>query len=172
MTKLYDLYFAVIETCKGYTGIVASQNGLKKLILPEPSSAKVNQIVRQIYPSSQRTTASFFGTLPDKVIMYFRGERVTFPDTLDLSDGGDFQRAIWETTRAIPYGITKSYGQIASEAGYPRAARAAGNALGKNPFPVIIPCHRVIAGDGSIGGFTGGLWIKKSLLKLEGCIVK
>jgi methylated-DNA-[protein]-cysteine S-methyltransferase len=75
---------------------------------------------------------------------------------------------VWEKARLIPYGETRSYMWLARQIGKPQAARAVGQALGRNPLPVIVPCHRVIASDGSPGGFTGGLHRKKMLLKLEG----
>ena len=98
---------------------------------------------------------------------YFRGGRQTFPDDLDLSEGTPFQQAVWRTARSIPYGETRSYGWIAAAIDRPRAARAVGQAMGSNPLAIIIPCHRVVAGDGGLGGFGGGLDIKRRLLLME-----
>ena len=78
-----------------------------------------------------------------------------------------FRRLVWEATRLIPYGETRSYGWVAKQIGKPHAARAVGQALGKNPFLIIVPCHRVIAGDGTLGGFGGGLEMKQTLLEME-----
>ncbi len=89
---------------------------------------------------------------------------------LDLSlsaHGTPFQRRVWQTIQDIPYGSLKTYGDVAQMMGAPGAARAVGTALGKNPIPIVIPCHRVVAAHG-IGGFTGGLVIKRALLHLEG----
>ena len=74
---------------------------------------------------------------------------------------------IWQATRSIPHGETRSYAWVAARAGNPLGARAAGQALGKNPLPVVVPCHRVVAADGGLGGFTGGLYLKRKLLALE-----
>lgn len=82
--------------------------------------------------------------------------------------GTPFQRAVWEQLRAIPYGTTATYGQIAARVGRPGAARAVGGACGANPVPLIIPCHRAVAADGSLGGFTSGVWRKRLLIAIEG----
>lgn len=97
---------------------------------------------------------------------YFEGKRHGFTLPLRL-DGTEFQKKIWNTLAAVPYGKTVSYSELAESAGV-SGARAVGNAVGKNPIPIIIPCHRVIHSDGSIGGFSGGLPLKIKLLELEG----
>jgi methylated-DNA-[protein]-cysteine S-methyltransferase len=124
------------------------------------------------YGVIQVDSSAYFGTLPQRLKLYFEGCYIEFPDELDLSDATDFQRSIWEKTRTIPYGETRSYNWVACEAGYQKAARAAGNALGENPFPLIVPCHRVIRSDGGLGGFTGGIEVKEYLLQLEKSIGK
>ncbi len=86
---------------------------------------------------------------------------------MDLSIGTEFQRKVWEKVGEIPYGELKSYKWIAGEIGNPNGVRAVGNAVGKNPVPPIIPCHRVIRSDGKLGGFSSGIALKKWLLKLE-----
>lgn len=88
------------------------------------------------------------------------------PD-LDIQ-GTEFQRSVWKELRRIPLGATRSYADIAKAIGKPKATRAVANACGANPLPVLVPCHRVIAKDGSIGGYTGGLRIKRALLDAEG----
>lgn len=101
---------------------------------------------------------------------YFRGEPVTFEDVeVDFGDATDFERAVYEATRTIPHGKVATYGQIAKAIGRPNAQRAVGQALGKNPVSIVVPCHRVVASDG-LGGFTGGLHWKKKLLRLEGVL--
>jgi methylated-DNA-[protein]-cysteine S-methyltransferase len=98
---------------------------------------------------------------------YFAGKRRDFE--LDLAPvGTDFQLSVWRALRAIPYGAVRNYGDIARAIGRPGAARAVGGAIGSNPLPIVIPCHRVIASDGTIGGYSGGLAIKHRLLALEG----
>ena len=97
--------------------------------------------------------------------LYFRGERRTLDVELDLR-GTDFQKQVWLALRTIPFGATRTYGDIARQIGIPGAMRAVGAANGRNPVPPFVPCHRVVASNG-IGGFTGGLHKKRALLALE-----
>jgi methylated-DNA-[protein]-cysteine S-methyltransferase len=100
---------------------------------------------------------------------YFRGENKKLSFLLDFSGSTNFQRMVWSETAKIPYGENRTYLFIAEKIGKKNSARAVGNALGKNPFPVVIPCHRVLRADGKMGGFTaaGGIGLKEKLLKLE-----
>jgi O-6-methylguanine DNA methyltransferase len=100
---------------------------------------------------------------------YFAGKRREFSFTLDLR-GTDFQRACWQALLAIPYGETRSYGDIARAVGKPQGFRAVGMANNRNPVAIVVPCHRVIASDGSLCGYGGGLDIKRKLLQLEGAL--
>ncbi|MFM9138327.1 MAG: methylated-DNA--[protein]-cysteine S-methyltransferase [Actinomycetota bacterium] len=101
---------------------------------------------------------------------YFAGRRRTFDVPLDLR-GTEFQVAAWKAMSKSPYGRTISYGQQAKSIGKPTACRAVGSANGKNPIPIIVPCHRVLASDGSLGGYSLGLTMKRRLLSLEGVSV-
>jgi methylated-DNA-[protein]-cysteine S-methyltransferase len=92
---------------------------------------------------------------------------VTFPDELDLPQATTFQRKVWEITRLIPYGETRSYSWVAEQLGKAGAVRAVGRALARNPLPIITPCHRVVEKDGTLGGYSGGVEIKEYLLQLE-----
>ncbi|MDD2951113.1 MAG: methylated-DNA--[protein]-cysteine S-methyltransferase [Sulfuricurvum sp.] len=104
--------------------------------------------------------------LEEELHEYFDGKRQTF--TLPLAaEGTAFQQKVWETLRSIPYGQTISYAQEAQQFGNPKAVRAVANANGKNPIAILIPCHRVIATGGGLGGYSGGLWRKEFLLQLE-----
>ena len=102
----------------------------------------------------------------DQLEAYFCGTLTRFDLPLDLA-GTDFQLRIWRALRAIPYGQTRTYGQIAKALGQPGAARAVGLANNQNPVPIIVPCHRVIGADGSLTGYGGGLPRKRRLLELE-----
>lgn len=102
----------------------------------------------------------------DQLQQYFLGRRQSFDLPLDLQ-GTDFQKKVWKQLLKIPYGKTVSYRWMAEKIQQPKAARAVGNANGKNPVCVIVPCHRVIAADGSLGGYSSGLNMKKYLLSLE-----
>ena len=105
----------------------------------------------------------------DQLEAYFCGTVTRFDVPLDLA-GTDFQLRTWRALRAIPYGQTRTYGQVAKAIGQPGAARAVGLANNQNPVPIVVPCHRVIGADGSLTGFACGLAMKERLLRLEGIL--
>jgi len=113
-----------------------------------------------------RRDASAFTAARAQLIAYFAGELMQFDLPLD-PQGSDFQLGVWAQLRRIPYGATISYGDLAQRVGDPSAARAVGAANGRNPLPIVVPCHRVIGADGSLTGFGGGLATKKFLLDHE-----
>ncbi len=132
----------------------------------EPSAAKLARIVRTYGP----------GLLPDvrradpvarELDQYFAGKRRSFDVAVDLSPLTDFQRRILRATARVGFGEVSSYGAVAARAGSEKASRAAGQALGSNPIPIVVPCHRVLASDGSLGGYSGGLDAKRHLLRFE-----
>lgn len=100
---------------------------------------------------------------------YFRGERKNFDLKFDLG-GTDFQKKVWNQLRKIPFGKTVSYLEVAQKINNPKAVRAVGQAIGKNPVAIIIPCHRVIGSNGKLTGYAGGMWRKEWLLKHEGVL--
>lgn len=99
---------------------------------------------------------------------YFRGKPTNFSVALDIASGTDFQRRVWKQLTTIPYGETRSYGQVAAALGKPSAGRAVGSANRSNPIAIVIPCHRVVQADGGLGGYASGVHIKEKLLRLEG----
>lgn len=161
-----EWYYTIFETVAGWIGLVTSPRGLALATLPQNSRGAVesslNEKTREATYSSDR-----FKDLIEKFRAYFQGDLVNFNEGLDLSGGTSFQRAVWQSTQTIPYGETRSYGWIASQISRSEASRGVGQALGKNPLPIIIPCHRVIGSDGKLHGFGGGIEMKKYLLKLE-----
>ena len=117
-----------------------------------------------------KPTRGASGRIGAELREYFAGRRRDLRDIpLDLSDSTPFEREVYEATKQIPFGKVATYGQIAKAIGRPNAQRAVGNALGKNPIGIVIPCHRVVGWD-SLGGFTGGLEHKKRLLRFEGVL--
>ena len=112
--------------------------------------------------------ANRFASLKRDLGDYFSGKKVNFKEKLDLTGGTDFQKKVWKAMLKIPFGETRSYGWLAQQAGGKNKARAAGAACGANPIPIIIPCHRVIKSDKTLGGFSSGLGNKKKLLAIEG----
>lgn len=105
----------------------------------------------------------------EQLAAYFAGELTVFDLPLDLR-GTDFQRRVWAALREIPYGRTRTYGELATALGAPSASRAVGLANGRNPISIVVPCHRVVGGSGSLTGYAGGVDRKRALLDLEACM--
>lgn len=158
--------YSLVSTRFGWSVLVGSGAGLYSLTLPKRSPEMALDDIGQAVEGAIEDDHAF-GDLPHRLKRYFDGERVVFNDRLDLAGATAFQQAVWEATRAIPYGETRSYGWVAGQIDNPRACRAVGNALGRNRIPIIIPCHRVITGDGGLGGFGDDLPLKERLLELE-----
>ena len=161
------LNYIIFNTDAGWLGILGSTQGLRRTILPQHSSQEVQQLFGDSINQAE-WSPRIFQDLMERLRNYFGGHKVTFPDRLDLSNATAFQRRVWETARLIPHGETRSYTWVAEQIEKPKAVRAVGQALGKNSLPIIIPCHRVLASNSSLGGFAGGLEMKKQLLHLEG----
>jgi len=158
--------FAIVSTKFGWVGLGGSEAGLVLLTLPKSSRKAALSEVNEFAADAVEDTSAF-GDLPYRLQRYFYGEKVSFPDSLDLSGATDFQKAVWNATRSIPCGETRTYAWVAQQIGSSQACRAVGGALARNPFPIIVPCHRVIASNGKLGGFSGGLAMKRRLLELE-----
>jgi len=162
-----NLNYTIFNTARGWVGILGSTRGLQRTTLPHASAEETRQSLG-VSINHAVQSPQLFQNLIERLTFYFNGQKVHFPDKIDLSGATSFQREVWEATRLIPYGKTRSYQWVAEQIKKPEAARAVGQALGRNPLPIIVPCHRVLANDGKLGGFTGGLDMKKNLLRLEG----
>jgi methylated-DNA-[protein]-cysteine S-methyltransferase len=136
---------------------------LVELRLPNRSSEGDTEL-----PVSERARRGLNAALA-QLAEYFAGTRRDFDLPLD-PHGSEFERAVWQRLRAIPYGVTISYGAIADELALVNGARAVGRANGANPIAIVIPCHRVIGSDGTLTGYGGGLPLKRALLEFEGAI--
>lgn len=149
-------------------GYFKSQIGIIKISYEE--KIKKIELANEFPGKSEKDEV--FHLFKNQILEYLSGTRKNF-DHLDLLDlgGTDFQKSVWKALLEIPYGQTSSYKQIANLIGNPKAVRAVGTACGNNPFLIIIPCHRIVKSDGSLGGFAYGSEIKKKLLKLEGNIL-
>lgn len=158
--------YTAFKTVEGWVAAIGSENGLFAVTLPNPSRESA---LEELGYSVENATLDdgFFSDVASRLRNYFAGKQVPFNDELDTSGATPFRARVWRTARAIPYGQTRSYAWLAGQVGKPAAARAVGQAIGHNRLSVIVPCHRVIASDGSLGGFTGSLKIKKRLLDLE-----
>jgi methylated-DNA-[protein]-cysteine S-methyltransferase len=161
-----QLSYTIFQTDAGWMAMLASERGLARATLPHPSADEALKALGERKHQATRNDERF-ADLVARLQGYFRGEKLSFPDSLDLAGSTSFQCAVWENTRRIPYGETRSYGELAEEIGRPGAARAVGQAMNRNPVAIIIPCHRVVASGGKLGGFGNRLDLKWSLLSLE-----
>ncbi len=161
----------------GWVGLVASDRGLRLLTLPRPSEEATVDAIRETYPDVSSAAASAEPASPaaelleqaaQQVCEYLAGGRREFAVPLDLRGHTEFALAVWATARRIGYGQTRTYRWIAGHVGGGSGVyQAVGSALGANPVPLIIPCHRVIGTDGSLHGYAGGLEMKRRLLAME-----
>lgn len=149
---------AVLDTPVGRLRVVASPRGICRVTFGARGRSDADGA-----PAARQHLAAAVAQLRE----YFAGRRRQFRLPVELA-GTRLERRIWRILCRIPYGSTVSYGELARQLGMPRAARAVGRACASNPVPVIVPCHRVVAADGSLHGFGGGLWRKQRLLEQEG----
>ena len=154
----------------GWMGVAESEQGLTAIMLPQTSRAAVAAGFGDGAASEERSTSVTLREARKQLVEYLAGTRTAFDLPLDLSRGTAFQRKVWKTLRAIPYGQLWSYRGLAARVGGVQYARAVGGAVGANPLPIVVPCHRVVAQDSTIGGFSSGLPAKRRLLALEGSL--
>ncbi len=156
---------ALIETDLGWVAIGIEHGAVCAAALP--STRELAEFAISDWgadePADKEEAELFVGL----VLRAVAGEDIRLDGNVRIGVGTEFQRAVWEGVSRIPKGETVTYGELAADAGYPGAARAVGQAVGSNPIPVLIPCHRVVASNG-IGGFGGDIRIKKRLLAAEG----
>lgn len=153
------IHYDEMDSPIGVLRLVGDGRGLREIRFEQERHPK------QTHPDWVRATAPLQSARA-QLDEYFAGARQTFDLPLHPV-GTPFQLAVWEELRRIPYGITISYGELARRISKPQAMRAVGAANGRNPLPIVVPCHRVIGADGSLTGFGGGLPIKRCLLTLE-----
>jgi methylated-DNA-[protein]-cysteine S-methyltransferase len=169
------LHCVNIESAIGPLFLAASRQGLVALEfdarLPGQQSIRPNprHLREEQRGFTFKSSASLMRPYLNELEEYFAGTRREFTFPLDLR-GTDFQRACWLALLAIPYGETRSYADIARAVGKPNAFRAVGMANNRNPIAIVVPCHRVIASDGTLCGYGGGLDVKRRLLELEGAL--
>jgi O-6-methylguanine DNA methyltransferase len=159
-----SLYYAS-ETIFGIKfDIISTRKGIRNIFLNKRSAQINSREATKLY-SDDPFMFSVFTQLKE----YFNLKRKKFYVPLDI-EGTEFQKKVWNALQKIPYGKTATYKDIAEAIGNVKAVRAVGRANGKNPLPIIIPCHRVIEHSGKLGGYSGGLGIKEKLLELEGSL--
>ena len=163
------LLLDVCLTAFGWVGIAKRGEYLAGISLPESERSEALAALHGFLGASV-SEVSEITDLRRRLQAYFAGEEVGFDDLrLDPSAGTPFQRRVWQATREIPRGETRTYGQLARECGSPHAARAVGQAMARNPWPIVVPCHRVLGHDGRLTGFGGGIDMKRQMLELEKC---
>jgi methylated-DNA-[protein]-cysteine S-methyltransferase len=165
--------FVLFRTKLGWMGLVGSEKGVQRIYLPEDSREELRQRIGKEFPDS-REGARFLEQAREEILEYFEARRTQFGMRLDLSSATPFQRKAYQRMLAIPFGRVHTYRWLAEKIGNPRALRAVGNANGKNRWPLVVPCHRIVGSDGRLTGFSapGGLDLKAELLKLEGVAVE
>jgi len=166
--------FDVVNTKWGFVAITLSKHGFRHVILPQAKKqAAFDLLCQQLHgeelvPDDANPLLKELGS---KIRQYFAGRPMEFIYKLDYNVATVFQREVWSVARTIPAGQTRTYGWVAERLGDPESKRAVGQALNANPLPLVVPCHRVVAAHGRLGGFGGGPEMKSRLLKLEGAIL-
>jgi methylated-DNA-[protein]-cysteine S-methyltransferase len=158
--------YKMIRSPVGQLKLVASEQGLVAILWENDNPNRVR--LRELVADDQHPVLV---ETERQLKEYFGGKRKSFSVPLDIR-GTRFQKDVWEKLLVIPFGETRSYGELAKQMGNPRATRAVGAANGKNPLSIIVPCHRVIGSSGKLTGFAGGLETKARLLRLENVLVK
>ena len=168
--------FALFDTALGRCGIVWTERGVSGVQLPEVSDDATRARLRRRHPrASEAEPDADVRRVIDGIAALLRGSRVDLSDVaLDMDEVPAFQRRVFDVARTIPVGRTSTYGELATRLGDPGSARAVGEALGSNPFPVVVPCHRVLAASGKLGGFSahGGAETKRRMLLIEGALLE
>jgi methylated-DNA-[protein]-cysteine S-methyltransferase len=167
---LLDLAYCLVDSPIGRLLAVATPDGLVKVGFADvPIETQLEQLSAAISPRLLEAPARL-DPVRRELDEYFAGKRRDFDLPIDWRLTGGFVQLILRETARIPFGETRTYAEMAAVAGSPRAFRAAGSALGANPIPIVVPCHRVLRSGGGLGGYAGGLDVKRELLRLEGVL--
>jgi len=153
--------YKTMESPVGKLKLVASDRGLAAILWENDDPKRVR--LKPLAPCKEHPVLL---ETERQLEEYFAGKRETFSLKFDCA-GTEFQKEVWQALATIPFGETRSYGEIARQIGSPKAVRAVGGATGRNPIPIVVPCHRVIGSNGKLTGFAGGLKNKASLLRME-----
>jgi len=169
---LLDVAYATVDSPLGPLVVASTPRGLVRLAYAgfRTDDDVLDELARKLSPRVLEAPARLDGVRRE-LDEYFEGRRTNFEVPIDWSLTRGFTSRVLRATARIGFGHTSTYAEVAGQAGSPRAVRAAGNALGANPLPVVVPCHRVLRTGGALGGYTGGLERKEFLLRLEGVLV-
>jgi len=162
-----DTIYTILPSPFSSIGLAATSKGLYRLEIGVPSESSFVALLKKEHHAIPVREDVFFDSIKKALSRYWAGKPIEFDLKLDLFRATPFQVGVWRTLCTIPYGQTRTYDWVAEQIGRPSASRAVGNACGRNRLPILIPCHRVIRKDGALGGYAGGLRIKKFLLRLE-----
>jgi methylated-DNA-[protein]-cysteine S-methyltransferase len=168
-----DVHYALVDSPIGTLVAAATPRGLATLSYEDfhgGVDAVLDSLAAKLSPRMLESPAKL-DDVRRELDEYFEGRRRDFDLAIDWSLASEFTRRILKATAAIPFGQTSTYGKVAAKAGNPKASRAAGRALGSNPIPIVVPCHRVVGTSGQLTGYTGGLHRKIALLQIEGIVL-
>jgi methylated-DNA-[protein]-cysteine S-methyltransferase len=167
--KLVDVAYSPVDSPIGPLTVAGTRRGLVLVAFEPPDDALLQRLADRLSPRVLEAPAHL-DEARRELDEYFEGDRTEFDLPIDWSLVRGFARRVLRATAAIRYGEVSTYTKVAGRAGNPRASRAAGNALGGNPIPVVVPCHRVLRSGGGLGGYGGGIERKEFLLRLEGAL--
>jgi AraC family transcriptional regulator of adaptative response/methylated-DNA-[protein]-cysteine methyltransferase len=168
-TASEKIFWTIIPIPAGVALLARSSAGLRLVYLGQDRGELIARLSREVFPLVLERDDAALSQASTALIALAAGRAAPGAKELSLDVvGTDFQRQVWNALSQIPVGQTRSYGQIATAIGHPGAARAVGSACAANPIPIIVPCHRAVVADGTFGGYSGGLALKRALLAAEG----
>ena len=167
---LLDVGFDVVDSPLGPLLVAASPRGLARIFFDTEPELHLERLAKTFGPRVLRSAATV-DAAHRELDEYFEGRRDAFSLDVDLRGAAPFARQVLAELARVPYGRTTTYGTLAAKVGAPRAARAVGMVMNRNPIPIVLPCHRVVGSNGSLTGYAGGLDVKERLLRLEGALL-
>ena len=167
---LLDVGFDVVESPIGPLLVAATERGLARIFFDAEPELHLERLARTFGPRVLRS-APAVDAAHRQLDEYFAGDRSAFALDIDLRGTAPFAQQVLGELARVPYGQTTTYGTLAAKVGAPRAARAVGTVMNRNPLPIVLPCHRVVGANGSLTGYAGGLDVKERLLRLEGALL-
>jgi methylated-DNA-[protein]-cysteine S-methyltransferase len=167
---LLDVGFDVVDSPVGPLLVAATGRGLARIYFDPDPEHHLDRLAKTFGPRILRATSSV-DPAARQLDEYFAGDRSAFELDVDLRGAAPFAQHVLDELARVPYGQTTTYGTLAARVGAPRAARAVGTVMNRNPIPIVLPCHRVVGANGSLTGYGGGLHVKEHLLRLEGALL-
>jgi methylated-DNA-[protein]-cysteine S-methyltransferase len=169
--RVLDAAYDVVDSPVGPLFVARTERGLCRISFDPQPEREEERLARSFGTRILRAPRAI-DPARRQLASYFEGELREFDLPLDLRPYAEFQRTVLEHLARVPYGSTTTYGTLAADAGRPRAARAVGTVMNRNPIPIVLPCHRVVGSNGKLVGYAGGLGRKELLLRLEGALLR